>query len=103
LARRPTIWPRELHILHPKLQRLEEPQAAAIHQHRREPGHSGQPAQQQAHLVAVEDDGETNRLLGAHDRLDRPELAAEHVLVQKEQRAQCLRLARRAEPLGIGQ
>lgn len=44
----------EIHVLHPELQRLQQPEPASVHQHRRDPPRARQAVQQKADLVAVE-------------------------------------------------
>jgi hypothetical protein len=82
----------EVQVLDPQLQRLEQPEPAAIEQQRHQPRRARQPAEQPAHLFAREDDRQPLDPLRPGD-VRHPDLPAQHHPIQEEQGAQRLRLA----------
>jgi hypothetical protein len=81
---------REVKILHPEAERFGEAQARAIQQLGDEPVRPAHPIEHGMGLCARQDDGETAGPLCALDDLDRPEVGVEHLIVEKQQRAQGL-------------
>jgi hypothetical protein len=94
---------REVQVLHPEMQRLEQPEATAVHEQGDDPRRPGETRQQQPDLVPVQDDRQPHWLLRAWDRGDRLELVVQDLLVEKQQRAQRLGLARGAEGPRLGE
>src|SRR6266568_1587795 len=86
------LAPREVHVLHPQLERLQQPQPGAVQQRRHESRHAAQLRQNGLHLGGREHDGQPHRLARPHHPLGFTQLHRMLQAVDPTPAAQSLRL-----------
>src|SRR6266571_2567811 len=86
------LAPREVHVLHPQLERLQQPQPGAVQQRRHESRHAAQLRQNGLHLGGREHDGQPHRLARPHHPLGFAQLHRMLQAVDPTPAAQSLRL-----------
>ena len=80
----------EVDVLDAQATALQHTQPGAVEETSQEAGSSVQPLHHRADLLAREDHGQPLGPLRAYDAVDPGQIDPQHVLVQEEQRAQCL-------------
>ncbi len=80
----------EIQILHAQLQTFLQAQARSVEQHRDDPHRAFQVRQHHSHFLSTQDDWQTNRLLRPDHVLEVTDRNVKHVLVQEQQRRECL-------------
>jgi hypothetical protein len=87
----------EVDVLDAEAAALEKAQAGAVEEHRHELGDAAHGAEDAAHLLPAQHDGQALGRLGAHDAVHRAELAPEHLLEEEEKGVEGLVLGRGAD------
>jgi hypothetical protein len=81
---------REVHVLHPEAQGLEETEPSSVQQGGDETVGASELSEDGADLVARQYHGQANGPLGTHDVVEPRQVLLQHISVEEEQRAQGL-------------
>src|SRR5438105_736583 len=87
-APHPDLVRREIEVLRPQAQRLEQPHPAPIQQPRDQPDGTAslEARQHAAHLIARQHDGHSPRPLGPHQRRQPPDWRIQDLAIQEDER-----------------
>src|SRR5688572_1478794 len=97
------LMSREVHVLHPQLQALEQPQTASVQQNGDQTGRAAEMIEQMLHLFRCEHDRNAERPPGANDVVHPWKRLTENFPIEKEERTQSLILRRRTDVIVDGQ